>query len=230
MKNKIVSIILLFCFVFGVNNGFAYETKYPDYSYEFLGADKWENFNRKMFNFNQKVNKYAIRPIHTIWSSIMPEYGMDRINGITNNIEYPIRLVSSLIQKDFTTSKNETIRFFTNTILGLGGMFDPAKHLFQLEQSRENMEQALAKCKVKPGQYFVAPVISFTNMRGILGRLLDTALNPSSYIGTPVLAMVKAGMTINRTSYMQPLLQMVESNYADPYDIHKKAYGIDNYI
>lgn len=90
-----------------------------------------------MFNFNLKLNKYAIRPIHILWSSIMPEYGMDRLQGITNNIEYPIRLLSSLIQRDFKTSKNETIRFFTNTILGLGGMYDPAKNCLGLNRRRK---------------------------------------------------------------------------------------------
>ena len=29
---------------------------------------------------------------------------------------------------------------------------------------------------------------------------------------------------------MQPLAQMLESTYADPYDIQKKLYGIENYI
>lgn len=208
----------------------AQETKYPDYAYEFLGDDKWENINRKLFNFNLGLNKYAIRPIHILWSSIMPEYGMDRIKGITNNIEYPIRLVSSLLQRDFETSKNETIRFFTNTVIGLGGMFDPAKHFFNIEQSSENMEQALAGCKMKSGQYFVLPVLSFVNFRGLLGKLLDTALNPGSYIATPVLAIVKAGLTVNKTSYMQPLIKMVESTYADPYEIAKKIFGIDSFI
>ena len=229
-KKKITAIFLLFLLFWNNYAVFAQSAKYPDYSYEFLGNDKWENFNRKIFNFNLKLNKYAIRPIHILWSSIMPEYGMDRINGIANNIEYPIRLASSLIQKDFKTSKNETVRFFTNTILGLGGMFDPAKHIFKIEQSKENMEQALEKCKVKSGPYFVFPVLSFTSVRGLFGRLLDTALNPSTYVGSPVLAMVKAGMTINRSSYIQPLIKMVESNYADPYEIAKKAFGIDNYI
>ncbi len=160
----------------------------------------------------------------------MPEYGMDRIKGITNNIEYPIRLVSSLLQRDFETSKNETIRFFTNTVIGFGGMFDPAKHLFNIEQSNENMEQALAGCKMKPGRYFVLPVLSFVNFRGLLGKVLDTALNPGSYIATPVLAIVKAGLTVNKTSYMQPLIKMVESTYADPYEIAKKIFGIESFI
>ncbi len=229
-KKKLIAIGVLLCLISNNFVVFAAETKYPDYGYEFLGEDKWEGFNRKIFNFNLGLNKYAIRPIHILWSSIMPEYGMDRIQGITNNIEYPIRLVSSLIQRDFQTSKNETIRFFTNTVLGLGGMYDPAKHLFKIEQSSENMEQALAGCKMKTGRYFVFPVLSFTCFRGLLGKVLDTALNPGSYIATPVLAAVKAGLTVNKTSYMQPLIKMVESTYADPYEIAKKIYGIDSYI
>lgn len=88
------------------------------------------------------------------------------------------------------------------------------------------MEQALAGCKMKPGQFFVFPVLSFTSFRGLLGRLLDTALNPGSYIATPVLAIVKAGLTVNKTSYMQPLIKMVESTYADPYEIAKKYTGL----
>lgn len=229
-KKSVIVIALLLCLFSQNFIVLASENKYPDYALEYLGEDKFEGYNRKMFNFNLGLNKYVIRPIHILWSSIMPEYGMDRIQSATNNIEYPIRLLSSLIQRDFETSKNETIRFFTNTILGLGGMYDPAKTLFKIEQSSENMEQALAGCKMKNGKFFVFPVLSFTSFRGLLGRVLDTALNPGSYIATPVLAIVKAGLTVNKTSYMQPLIKMVESNYADPYEIAKKIYGLEGYI
>lgn len=204
--------------------------KYPDYAFEYVGDDKWENFNRKVFNFNLFLNKYAIRPVHILWSSLLPEYGIERIQSATNNIEYPIRLVSSLLQRDFETSKKETIRFFTNTIIGLGGLYDPAKKIFHIEQSSENMEQALAGCKMKTGPYVVLPIISSTTIRGVLGKILDMALNPGSYIATPVLAIVKAGLTVNKTSFMQPLIKMVESTYADPYDIAKKIYGLESYI
>ena len=88
-------------------------SKYPDYAYEYLGNDRFEKFNRKMFNFNSKLNKYALKPMHILWASIMPQYGMDRIKYMTNNIEYPIRLMSSLIQRDFKTSGKETGRQFS---------------------------------------------------------------------------------------------------------------------
>lgn len=232
MKKKF--IIFLFVFLLFFNNFsilvFAKETRYPDYSYEFLGDDDFESFNRKIFNFNLKLNKYAIRPIHILWASIMPQYGMDRLRSMANNIEYPIRLISSLIQRDFETSKNETIRFFMNTVFGLGGMYDPAKKFLKIEQSNENMEQALAGCKVSSGKYFVLPILSFTTPRGILGKILDTALNPGSYIGTPILAIIKACFTINRTSYYQDIIKMVESTFADPYEIAKMIYGISDYV
>lgn len=204
--------------------------KIPDYSYIYLGPDKYEKFNRKVFAFNLGLNKYAIRPVHILWCSILPEYGIERIQSAYQNIEYPKRLISSLIQKDFKTTKNETARFLTNTTLGIGGMFDPAKSIFKIEPVNEDMEQALTKCKCNSGSYIVLPVMNGTTARGIAGKILDTSLNPTTYVGTPVLAMVKAGLTVNRTSGMQPLIKMVESTYADPYDIAKKMYGIENYI
>lgn len=204
--------------------------KYPDFSYEYLGEDKYENFNRKMFNLNMRLNKYALRPIHILWASVMPKYGMDRIQNVYTNLQYPKRLISSVIQKDFKTTKNETIRFLTNTTIGLGGMFDPAERFLQLEMRDKCMDEALAKCNIKQGPYLVMPWLVSTSPRGMAGALLDNALNPSNYIGTPVVALVKIGFTVNRTYYMQPIAKMLESTYADPYDIAKKFYGLERYI
>ena len=205
-------------------------SKYPDFSYLYNGEDKFENFNRKMFNLNMKVNKYAIRPIHIVWASIMPKYGMERIQNAYTNLQYPKRLVSSLVQRDFKSTKNETIRFIANSTIGLAGMFDAAERFWGIEAKEKGMDEALAKCKVKQGPYLVMPCISSTTPRGILGSILDNALNPSNYIGTPAIALVKLGFTINRTYFMQPIAKMLESTYADPYDIAKKFYGLERYI
>ena len=145
--------------------------KYPDYSYEFVGKDKFEGFNRKMFIFNQKMNKYALKPIHIVWASIMPKYGMDRIQSAYTNIEYPKRLVSTLLQRDFKASGHETLRFLTNTTLGIGGLYDPAYKWFKLEPLKEDVAQGLAKCKIKQGPYLVLPFINSTSPRSVLGSL-----------------------------------------------------------
>lgn len=209
---------------------YANECKYCDFSKIYVGEDKFENFNRKMFCLNSKLNKYIARPAHILWASIMPKYGMDRILSVYNNIEYPKRLASCIIQKDFQAAKNETKRFLTNTTIGLGGLYDPAKKIFNLKQVSENMDQALGKCNMKSGCYLVLPILSSSSPRSLLARLIEAALDPSVYFGSPITALIKFGFVVNKTSYMQPVIKMVESTFADPYDIAKKIYGMENYI
>lgn len=231
---------LLFVMVLGIfyinNLCFAFKTektetnKYPDYAYTFNGKDKYENFNRKMFNFNIKANKYVLKPVNKVWSSIMPKYAMERIKKCYTNIEYPKRMVSCLLQKDFKSTGKETARFIINSTIGLGGMFDPAKSKFKMEPTQEDIEQAFSNYNIKKGPYLVLPFAPPSNVRGYVGKVFDIGLNPSTYflgIG-PIIA--KAGCMVNKTSYAQDLIKNLEENYVDPYDVAKKFYGIDNYI
>ncbi len=204
--------------------------KHPCYNQLYLNEDKYENFNRKVFNLNLKLNRIFVKKIHILWASIMPNFVIDSLNRAYSNIEYPKRLVSSLIQRDFDAVKNETKRFLINTTLGVAGMIDAANLIFKLEMYDEDMEQALAKCKCKCGKYLVLPFISSTTTRDLFGRLFDFALNPTTYIASPIAAAIKMGLLINRTAYIQPMIKMVESNFADPYDIARKFFGVEKYI
>ncbi|MDO5436875.1 MAG: VacJ family lipoprotein [bacterium] len=228
MKTKhFLCLLMLFCLSSGFIPSFGEEiSKYPDFSETYLGKDKFENFNRKMFVFNGALNKYALRPVTVVWSSVMPKYGMDRIKYAYSNILYPRRLVSSLVQRDFKAAGRATARFMVNSTVGVAGMFDPAKRFLKIKPVNEDMEQALAKLKMKSGPYLVVPVISSATPRALLGRALDSALDPSSYVGSPVIAAVKAGFTINNAAISQPLTKILEQNYIDPYDIVKKMYGL----
>lgn len=239
MINKNVKT-MMFTMVFGMfclnNICIATETakielnKYPDYACEFNGVDKYENFNRKMFNFNTKANKYVLKPINTLWASLVPKCAMERVKNCYTNIEYPKRMVSCLLQKDFKSTGKETARFIINSTIGLGGMFDPAKNKFKIEPTQEDIEQALSNYNIKKGPYLVLPFASPSNVRGYLGKVLDCGLNPSTYcmgVG-PIIA--RGGFLANRTSYSQALIKNIEDSFADPYEITKKLYGIDNYI
>ncbi len=225
-----VAIFLNFC----INSpSFAIEesklqNKYPDYAYEFCGKDKCEKFNRKLFIFNLKLNKYVLRPVNIVWASVMPKYGIDRFKNAYNNINYPIRLMSCLFQKDFKSSGTETVRFLTNTTIGLGGLYDPAKKVFKIEPRQEDMGQVLTHYKVKKGPYLVLPVVH-GNLRSLAGQLLDCAFKPFSYI--PIAGgIVNAAFFVNNTTSMQPLIKKLETTYADPYEIVKQIDGIERYI
>lgn len=226
---------MLFLNFYSNNISFAIEdvhvtNSYPDYAYDFVGKDKFENFNRKMFIFNSKLNKYLIRPLNIIYTSILPKYGIDRVQSAITNIEFPIRFTSCLLQKDFKSSGTETVRFFTNTTLGLGGLYDPAKSYFKIEPAREDMAQALANSKIKEGPYLYLPVIAPGNLRDHFGTLLDVPLNPSSYVVGPIVAGVKLTSLISKANSLQSIVKTIDITYADPYEMTKKLCGIDRYI
>ncbi len=245
-KNKFLAILLFFFIAFNATCAEEYKithnppdvqavettqnSRYPDYAKMYNGEDKFEKFNRKMFSLNTKLNKYIARPVHILWSSIMPKFGMDRIRDVYDNIEYPKRLASCILQRDGQGAKIETMRFLTNTTLGLGGLFDPADKILKIKPTNENMEQALCKCKLHSGSYLVMPVVNSCTPRSLCGKALEAALDPCLYLAAPITSIVKFGLMLNRTSYMQPLAKMIESTYADPYDIHKKLFGMENYI
>ena len=128
MKKKIISFLLLLLWL--INPVIASEeqivnensvdiqaveanqsSKYPDYARMYVGEDKYEKFNRKIFNMNTKLNKFVARPVHILWSSIMPKCGMNGIRNAYNNIEYPKRLASCILQRDGKGIKTETLRF-----------------------------------------------------------------------------------------------------------------------
>lgn len=237
MKNKTFLIFAALLLInFSLNNSaFAAENTTlknccPDYSCEYTGKDTCENFNRKIFIFNTKVNKYVIKPVNIVWASVMPKYAMERVQCFYTNLEFPIRYASCLLQKDFKSSKKEAVRFFTNTTLGIGGLYDPAKNKFKIEPCQEDIEQVLAHYNVKKGPYLVLPIVAQGNVRDIVGQLLDYPLNPSSYIIGPAVAIAKAVSLVNKTAYMQPIAKTINSTYADPYDITKKLFGVEKYI
>lgn len=238
MIKKNIFLILLTLVIFNLSqtkvlcaDNLAANSTYPDYSYEFAGKDSWEGFNRKIFVFNLKANKYVIRPINIIWASIMPQYGLDRIQGIYKNFNYPARLVGSLLQKDKESAGIETKRFFINTTIGLAGMYDPAKKLFKLEPRNEDMEQALAYHNVKQGPYLVLPIVTQGNTRDVGGWILDLPLNMCNYLFIigPFSAISGGVSYLNDITLMQPLFKMAD-NYADPYEASKQLDAIEHYI
>lgn len=236
VKNKyfLIFIVVLFINFCSNNNAFAIQdieikNRYPNYSYEFIGKDKWEKFNRKMFAFNLKANKCVLKPINIVWASIVPQYGMDRLQNAYNNIHFPVRFVSCLLQKDFKSSKSEAVRFLTNTTLGIGGLYDPAKTKFKIEPRKEDMGQVLAYHKVKPGPYLVLPIVAQGCIRDIIGKALDCPLNPCSYVG-PFGAVANGVLLVNNTTYIQPLVKKIDDTFADPYEIAKEVNGVERYI
>ena len=85
---KIVTLVLLFNLLFNNAVLFAQELapiqKHPCYHRIFLDEDKYEKFNRKVFNFNLKMNKIFVKKIHVLWASLFPDFVITESIAISN--------------------------------------------------------------------------------------------------------------------------------------------------
>ena len=85
-----------------------------------------ERYNRAMFSFNNKIDKYVIRPVAKGYKAVTNEYVRGRVSNFFNNIEEPVSAANHILQGEFSASGNNLGRFVVNTTLGIVGLFDVA--------------------------------------------------------------------------------------------------------
>src|SRR5574344_652043 len=205
---------------------------YTDYADLMTGNDPWHGFNRKMFNFNLGLNRYIIRPICVVWASVLPKAVITGIDNLYFNVNYPKRLISSALQGDFETSKTETQRFFINTILGVAGLWDVAsKPRFNIEKHDENVGQVFAHYGMPQGPYLNVPFYGEGgNIRDLGGTALNVGLKPTTYVFFGIGSWISTGVSyLNDATLIEPITVLADT-YADPYQVSRQLFGLENYM
>jgi phospholipid-binding lipoprotein MlaA len=139
-------------------------------------SDPLEPLNRGIFWFNDKLYFYLAKPVARAYR-YAPEPFRVSVNNFFQNLRAPIRIVNAGLQGKFASAGNELTRFFTNTTLGIGGLFDPAKEHFNLKQMDEDTGQTFGHYGIGPGPYLVLPVIGSSNLRDGIGLIGDANLS-----------------------------------------------------
>ena len=149
---------------------------------ELAGNDPIEPFNRSMFAVTDFCMNYIADPIGRVYCTIIPRPVIECIDNACTNLEFPARAVSCLLRAEWGGALDETIRFFFNTIVGIGGFFDPAMHWLHIYSTDSNFGEAFAVWGIGPGCKFVLPFSSASNVRDTVGMLFDTAFDCKTYI------------------------------------------------
>ena len=192
--------------------------------------DPWEPFNESNFEFNRKVDRYALKPIATGYDTVLPDLVQTSIKNAIKNLGVVRRLVNNLLQLKFEGAARELVRFTINSTFGIGGLFDVARDGTGIKESDEDTGQTLGYYGVGPGPYLVLPFLPVTTVRDGFGFLVDTALNPLIYVFPIVVGVngVTAGImvtdTINERSLNLDEFQRVEETVIDLYGAVRSAY------
>ena len=144
---------------------------------DFNPDDPYEKSNRKVFEFNNKIDKLFLRPVTDFYDKATPEFAQTSITNFFANLD-DIRIsINNLLQGNVVESMSDITRFFINSIFGLGGFFDVASEM-GLEKHSEDFGQTLGKWGAKPGPYLMLPFLGPSTTRDAFTFVGDTALAP----------------------------------------------------
>ena len=147
-------------------------------SADFNPDDPYEKSNRKVFEFNNKIDKLFLRPVTDFYDKATPEFAQTSITNFFANLD-DIRIsINNLLQGNVVESMSDITRFFINSIFGLGGFFDVASEI-GLEKHSEDFGQTLGKWGAKPGPYLMLPFLGPSTTRDAFTFVGDTALAPA---------------------------------------------------
>lgn len=144
--------------------------------------DPMEKFNRVMFRFNDGVFTYALRPINRGYAFVVPRPVRQGLGNAFDNVNYPVRFVSSLLQGKIKRATKETGKFLVNTVGGIGGLFRTAEKFPTLaDLPEEDMGQVFGAWGIPAGPYIVLPLLGPSSPRELLGFAGDYVLTPTNW-------------------------------------------------
>lgn len=181
------------------------------------GEDPMENFNRAMFSCTDFLMCYVADPLGRVYTTIFPRPFITHFNNVCENLEYPARLISSLLQAEWEAAGTETIRFLANSTLGIAGIFDVAMAWWHIPQAEADFGQAFARWGIGPGETFILPVVPSLNGRDLTGFIFDMAFDGKTYIPYAGYATFLNRMVIAQHGY-----EKVAGGAIDPYKNYRQ--------
>lgn len=134
--------------------------------------DPWESLNRRMYYFNYRLDQWVMLPAVRGYKYVTPKFVRTGVSNFFSNLGEIPTLFNSLAQLKGERAMNTTARLLFNTILGLGGLWDPASRM-GLPHYKEDFGQTLGFYGVPHGPYLVLPALGPSNLRDATGQVAD---------------------------------------------------------
>ena len=140
--------------------------------------DPYESVNRKVFAFNDTIDTYALKPVATAYTKVVPSPIRTGVHNFFGNFSDAWSAVNQLLQGKPKDAGSMTLRVLTNTTIGIAGLFDPATSL-GLERKSEDLGQTLGVWGLEPGPYLVLPLFGSSDIRDGVALPADTYVSPA---------------------------------------------------
>ncbi|HEY5800347.1 MAG TPA: VacJ family lipoprotein [Burkholderiaceae bacterium] len=186
--------------------------------------DPLENFNRKMFAFNDKVDQVALKPVAIVYQKRVPSFMQTGVANFFGNLEDAWSGVNNLLQGNGAEGMSDIMRFAVNSTFGFAGLLDIGSEA-GLPKHSEDFGQTLGKWGVKPGPYVVLPVFGPSTLRDTAVMPLDMAADPWTHV-TPNSSRFAGSVlrAVDQRARVLDASRMIEEAALDKYEFVRDAY------
>lgn len=146
-------------------------------SLEAAAQDPWEKTNRKVFAFNNAVDRFVVKPPTVAYQKTVPVPLRRGVNNFYENLDEPLHFVNALMQGKVDSALRALDRFIINLALGGLGVADEATRM-GLDEQPHDLGQTFAVWGIKSGPFVMVPLFGPFTVRDGLGFAGDLAMNP----------------------------------------------------
>lgn len=165
----------------------AIEERHPD--------DPWEGFNRRVFAFNDAVDRAVLKPVARGYRTVTPQPVQTGVGNFFSNLGEPRTALNSLLQGKPGNAGIALSRFAINTTIGIGGLWDFATHM-EITGRDEDFGQTLAVWGWEESRYLVLPFLGPSTLRDTSGLPVDAETYPLYYFGDVELEVALTALRI----------------------------------
>ena len=187
-------------------------------------VDPYERFNRTMFNFNDKVDQYALKPAATAYKRVLPSFVQTGVYNFFGNLGDVWTAVNNLLQGRVADGVSDVMRFAVNTTFGFGGLLDIGSEA-GLQKHRQDFGATLGVWGVQSGPYVVLPLLGSSTLRDSAALPVDFAGDPWSYVNPdPTRYVGSALRVIDMRAGVLDASSLIEDAALDRYEFIRDAY------
>lgn len=191
-----------------------------------LTFDPFGENNRAVHPVNVQIDRSVYGPVARGYGRRVPSPVRQGVSNLRDNWRLPAHVVQYALQARPVLAGQSTGRFVVNTVVGLGGLFDPAQRI-NLPYRETGTDETLYLWGAPEGGYFEMPFLGPGTQRDWSGYVIDFALDPVSYVlpvaATGALFGVGVADVAGERYELDPVIEALY-NSADSYTAQRISY------
>jgi len=188
-------------------------------------SDPWEEWNRRVFAFNDELDKAILTPVATAYAEILPPVVRTGIGNFYANLADAWSAVNNLLQGKPVAALEVAFRVAVNTVFGFAGVLDIASEM-GVDRHYEDFGQTLGVWGMGSGAYLVWPLLGPSTERDSLALPLNYLASPMGLFNIDLLAQfgVWSLQLVNTRADLLGAGRMLDDMALDKYTFMRDAY------